>query len=170
MLNYLSERYQFVQMDDRSSELAHVQFGVPQGSILGPVIVNLFVADLQNHLQCSCYQYVDNTTFFLHTKATEVSNCATEMNKVISLLGGYSANSNLALNESKTKWMIISTRQMSQAHGLHDTQIELTCNDVKLEQVSSARLLAVQLDEHLSWNNHISTLLTRCTICIEEAA
>ena len=68
ILNYLSDCYQFVQVDDRSPELACVQFGVPQGSILDPVIFNLYVTDLHNHLQCPCYQYADDTTFFLHTK------------------------------------------------------------------------------------------------------
>ena len=110
MPNYLSDRYCFVQIDDRSSKLARVQFGVPQGSILGLVIFNLYLADLQNHLQCPCYQYTDNTTLFLHIKAK--SGFATEMNKVISRLGSYSVDSKLALNESKTKCVLISTRQM----------------------------------------------------------
>ena len=47
MANYLTDRKQFVQIDDKSSETATVKFDVPQGSILGPVIFNLYVADLQ---------------------------------------------------------------------------------------------------------------------------
>ena len=73
-LNNLFERYQFVQIDDRSSELARVQFGVPQGSVLGPVILNFYVADLQNQLQKPCYQFADDT----NTKATEITGCATD--------------------------------------------------------------------------------------------
>ena len=64
VLSYLSERRQLVQIDDNLSELAYAEFGVPQGSILGPVLFNLYVADLQKKLDCPCYQYADDTTFF----------------------------------------------------------------------------------------------------------
>ena len=63
--SYPSERRQLVQIDDNLSELAYVEFVVPQGSILGPGLFNLYVADLQKKLDCPCYQYADDTTFFL---------------------------------------------------------------------------------------------------------
>ena len=64
VLSYLSERRQLVQIDDNLSEPAYVEFGVPQGSILGPVLFNLYVGDLQKKLDCPCYQHADDTTFF----------------------------------------------------------------------------------------------------------
>ena len=162
IFNYLSDRWQFVQIDDKTSEQALVQFGVPQGSILGPVLFNLYVTDLHESLQCPCYQYADDTTFYQHTKVPRLDYCASKMNDIISELGRYSIESNLALNESKTKWMLFSSQQMSRVHQLHDVSTNLVCNNQVLERVSTAKLLGVQIDEHLSWKDHITSLLSSC--------
>ena len=64
LLSYLSGRSQFVQIDDRKSSYQSSQYGVPQGSILGPMIFNLYVSDLQEVTPSSmeCVQYADDTS------------------------------------------------------------------------------------------------------------
>ena len=64
VLNYMSNREQFVQTDDRTSSMT-VDFGIPQGSILGPLFYNLYVADLQENIdkQVTCFQYANDSTF-----------------------------------------------------------------------------------------------------------
>lgn len=57
MLSYLSDRRQFVQFDDKCSDMECVTFGVPQGSILGSLIFNLYVVDLKGSVECKCFQY-----------------------------------------------------------------------------------------------------------------
>ena len=84
---------------------------MPQRSILAPVVFNLYLADLQRKLDCPCYQYAGDTTFFLHTKVADLGTC----DRAISRLGKYSSDSNLALNEHETKWMLLSTKQMGLA-------------------------------------------------------
>ena len=51
---------------------------------------------------------------------------------------------------------------MSQVHGLHDTSVMLTCNGESLERVPTSRLLGISIDEHLTWNDHITSLLSSC--------
>ena len=54
-LSYLTDRQQFVQVNDKQSQsVMDVQSGVPQGSILGPVLFNLYVNDMQNSIQDCC--------------------------------------------------------------------------------------------------------------------
>ena len=60
VLSYLSNRTQFVQIDDRASTSEIIDFGIPQGSILGLMIFNLYVTDLQDNINCegTCFQYL----------------------------------------------------------------------------------------------------------------
>ena len=73
--SYLSDRSYFVQIDDCTSESVDVQFGVPQGSILGPMLFNLYVSDLQDHLRSSIgsFQYTDDTTIYSSCPAPHLS-------------------------------------------------------------------------------------------------
>ena len=65
-LNHITHRKRFVQIDDKCSEIENVNFKVPQGSILGPVLFNIYVADLQENVKVKCFQYADNTTIYDH--------------------------------------------------------------------------------------------------------
>ena len=150
MIGYLTQRRQLVQIDDRKSDMATVEFGVPQGSILGPVIFNLYVADLQSELQCDYYQYSDDTTFYIHSKPCDLDSSADHINKAVTNPRDYSRSCKLALNSSKTNWMLISTPQMARYHSLEDTP---------LKRISCTKLLGVHMDQHLTWKTHVDHVL-----------
>ena len=159
MVDYLTDQRQLVQIDDRKSDMATVEFGVPQGSILGPVIFNLYVADLQKELQCDCYQYADDTTFYVHSKPGDLGSSAAQINKTIASLRNYSNSCNLALNPTKTTWLLISTPQISRYHSLDERDLPIVCGDSVLKRISCTKLLGVHMDQHLSWNTHVDSLL-----------
>ena len=98
--------------------------------------------------------------FFLHTKVADLGTCANDMNRAIFRLGKYSSDSNLALNEHKTKWMLLSTKQMARVHSLQTASINISCNGESLERVTSNKLLGVHMQDHLTWNIHINELVT----------
>ena len=116
--SYLSDRSHFVQIDDRTSESVNVGFGVPQGSILGPMLVNLFVSDLQDHLpsSISSFQYADDTTIYSSCPTPELQRCAQELNSTQNTVSSLSNDSHLALNSKKTKTKLLFTSQMSHVH------------------------------------------------------
>ena len=58
--------------------------------------------------------------------------------------------------------MLISTRQMSRAHASHDYYPAVSCNGKLLERVTTAKILGVHMDEHLTWADHVTALLSSC--------
>ena len=69
IFNYLTDRRHFAQIDSNISNILYINFGVPQGSILGPVFFNLCVADMKSILNSSkCIQYTDDFTICRSSK------------------------------------------------------------------------------------------------------
>ena len=83
LASYLSNRHQFVQINDSESDLLTVLNGVPQGSILGPVLFNIYVHDMSTNTDAECIQYADDTSLYRHTKPCNVTYCIEKINNDI---------------------------------------------------------------------------------------
>ena len=162
--SYLYGRKQFVQIDDRKSGLLPVSFGVPQGSILGPVLFNLYMADLQNgKFDCNYLQYADDTSLYQHSKVKNLSKCVDDMQKELDLANSWSKNSNLQMNPTKTKTMVFSTSQMSTIHNLASLDlVSMHINHQNIERTKSWKVLGMKLNEHLKWNLHLDEVIRSC--------
>jgi hypothetical protein len=161
---YLSGRRHYVQINDRKSNSIPAYLGIPQGSILGPMLFNLYVADLQGSLPSSfkCHQYADDTTMYSSCAVPLINSKVVEVNSSLEALSLWSRQSNHALNSKKTKTMLISTSQMSRVHSLHDKEIEIQINGKPLERVKSTKLLGLRLNEHLIWDEHVNEVSKSC--------
>ena len=152
-----------MQIDDRASKLVDVVFGVPQGSVLGPVLFNLYVNDLTEHLgSVNSNQYADDTTLYSSDKPTNIHVCEQRLQLALDRLSSWSNECNLALNPVKTKVMLISTSQLARVHNLVDHQVNLVANGQTLERVSTARLLGTELHQNLDWNLDTNTKTSSC--------
>ena len=81
-----------MQVDDKSSEMLDMHFGVPQGSILGPILFNLYVADLSGILSSTSAQYADDTTIYDSCKNGKIKSCAQNLEKDLNNLSQWSTN------------------------------------------------------------------------------
>ena len=114
IFSYISDRKLYVQVDDKSSEMSNIYFGVPQGSMLGPVLFNLYVADLSEILSSTSAQYADGTTIYDSCKNSEIKSCVQNLKKDLNNLSQWSTNKNLLFNEDKTKSILFLKSQLAQ--------------------------------------------------------
>ena len=135
---------------------------MPQGSILGPVLFNLYVTDLHHKIQLPCFQYADDTTVLAHGRPNNLSSLETALNEDLEKLISWSSTTNLALNPKKTKVMVMSTKQLSKQHSLRSYSPVLKVGEKNLEREHCSKLLGVTLNEHLSWDDHIAKVTSSC--------
>ena len=156
--NYLSSRRQFVQIDEKSSDCLTVTNGVPQGSILGPILFNIYVHDLKHETCATCIQYADDTSIYRHFKHGEIQRNVKLMNTELDNIAKWSKATNLVFNGDKTKSVLFATRQMNRARQLDAPNLYKIINEGKeIERVSSFKLLGVTFNQDLTWNEHIKS-------------
>ena len=161
-VNYLSGREQFVEIDDRISKSVIIGFGVPQGSIMGPLIFNTYIADLQGKLDCACHQYADDATIYQASKPGELTSCIISVQRYVDKLQCRANEANLILNPSETKYMLLSSSKLSSYHELNNIDIDLRVGSTSLERVSSAKLLGTHIDHYLKWEENVKQILASC--------
>ena len=125
IFSYLCDRQQYIQIDDRKSSMLTVSFGVPQGSVLGPILFNLYVSDMQDHVTAeTILQYADDTTFYHHGKILNIADCLVKTQNVLSSLQNWSSANNLLFNEIKTKAILFSGSRLSKLNNHDDLDLQ----------------------------------------------
>ena len=151
--SYLCNRKQFVQIDSCKSEIRSIDCGVPQGSVLGPLLFLLFINDLPNCSLSGKFRiFADDTTVFFQCKNAD-ELIATGKTIMIELNAWFRANK-MTLNAEKSSFTIFKSNRLN-IPNLPD-QIEFL--DKKIDKSSSIRFLGLTLDENLSWDQHINEL------------
>ena len=149
--SYLTCRTQRVCFGNDMSNNGHIKYGVPQGSILGPLLFLLFINDLPLHTDVFTDLYADDTTLYeMNSSRTEIE---TRLQGALSDVAQWCRLNGMVINMDKTKTMIVTTKQK---RARIDDSLHITLFDKPLSLVSSEKVLGVQVDNNLSWTDHVS--------------
>jgi len=159
--SYLTNRKQFTSFNNENSSTANVMFGVPQGSVLGPLLFLIYVNDIVN---CSPYGefilYADDTNIFIVADSKE--EAFIKANKVLELVNQYMLSNLLHINTSKCYFMYfrpnLYARSICSRTEPYDRDAKLFLSGAQVKQVSSIKFLGVTIDENLNWIPHIENL------------
>ena len=127
-----------------------VKFGVPQGSILGPLLFLLFINDLPLHTKVKTDLYADDATLYEINRAKE--EIERKLQLAIKDLARWCKQNGMIINIEKTKAMLVTTRQRRTRI---DDNLNLSLNDEQLLTVSNEKVLGVQIDNNLLWRDHV---------------
>ena len=156
--SYLSGRTQYVRSTSTSSEPSEVQYGVPQGSVLGPILFLLYTADLlqlvrSHHL--TPHAYADDLQIYSECKPADVVCLQDSMSACVDDVACWMAANRLQLNHAKSEvlWCSSTRRQ----HQIPSRAVRI--GSTAVQPVSAVRDLGIMLDAEVTMSTHVSAVV-----------
>ena len=161
--SYLSNRKQRVDLNNNLSEVCDVNYGVPQGSCLGPILFLLYVSQLYDiidrHLPSS-HGYADDTQLYVSFRPdshVNQENTLSALEDCISDVRAWLLSHKLMFKDSKTEFLVIGTpQQLSKVEIGH-----VNVGGVKINAVDSVRNLGSWFDKHMSMSVHVGKMCSK---------
>ena len=154
--SYLSNRSQVVLSNCTFSSRQDIKCGVPQGSILGPLLFCIYINDLPQHISNPNVEldlFADDSS--LHTAADNIESINESLQVSLTEVEDWCKINKMILHPDKSKCMIITTHQKRQ---LYQHELKLKIDNKNIEQVKKHKLLGIIIDQNLTWDDHINQL------------
>ena len=157
--NYLTNRKQYVCYNDHNSDLSTITCGVPQGSVLGPLLFILYINDLPNCSNFTKLLFADDTT--LQLSGNSISELERTAKLELTKVSDWFRANLLTLNIKKTKYILFSPPKKSSVA----QNFSLFIDDVEIDRVGerssekSFKFVGFHIDESLSWKYHLNQVM-----------
>lgn len=151
--NYLSDRYQYVQLPNSRSRMRRIECGVPQGSILGPLLFTIYIYKLASSLQyANIHNYADDTQIYFSFKESDVELATQTLNHDLQSLAQFAEQHSLKINPAKSAVVVFgSVRTRQRLAG----SIRVAIGNDVIPVVDVCDNLGVKLDCGLRFREHV---------------
>ena len=150
-----------VRTDTDSSTWSPLINGVPQGSILGPLLFTILISDMRRSIWNGSYlTYADDTNLYWESTVDTVNSTIDAANQVLDKVNTYCVDTCLRLNELKCKYIFIGSKPSIRKLSNLNTN-NLIINGINLERVYDPQVLGLTFDEVLSWRKHINKCISK---------
>lgn len=159
--SYLYDRSQYVSVGARCSRIRQITSGVPQGSVIGPLLFMIYINDLIetcNGVSCKPFVYADDVQFVCYSDAEFLDVLEEGVNYVIREVVTWAYDNGFCVNPVKTKVM---------GFGFETNDINIIINGVRVIFVDKIKCLGVVIDNLLNFSPHINYLSSRVSFILK---
>ena len=156
--SFLENRFQFVKVNKNISSKEIVKSGVPQGSVLGPLLFLIYINDLPLNInpELTSTLFADDAS--IHTASDNMVDLNQDLQDGLDNVNDWCQKNCMSIHPDKTKCMVITTRQKHQREPL---LLSLSLGTQDIDQVSEHKVLGLTLDSELNWHSHLNSLAKR---------
>ena len=153
--NYLEGRYQQVKNNNILSRQCRDSYGIPQGTVLGPILFSIFINDFPEILRhCTTFLFADDSSLLITGYPHELPTLIQKIEEDIERALNWMAVNSLQINAEKTECLVIgSPTQLNQVG-----QITIEVNSCKIKSSENVKILGCIIDSKLTWLNHIKKM------------
>ena len=158
--NYIKDRRQVVKIGNSTSSVKDLLYGVPQGSVLGPILFLLYINDITSVVEhCRTTMYADDTSIYY--TSYHASNIQNALNKDLSKLRDWFDFNKLKLNISKSSFMI-----MKSGRNRRPADVNVFIGGKTITQENEIKILGVTVDKNLTFTTHVKNLKKNLKYCL----
>ena len=155
--NYLTDRFQKVVIKGESSDYQLVQAGVPQGSVLGPLLFLIYINDLPDNLESVVKLFADDTSTYLSLE--DVDQRSFILNSDLTKITEWAKKWKVDFNPTKTELMTLSTKTLPRT-------LPIKFDNTTLTETNKHKHLGVILQNDCKWNFHIQSIISKVRLHI----